>query len=214
MFLKEMTGAVLVGGKSRRMGFNKAFIEINGQSIVERVVETLHKSFTHLIVITNRETILDYERLNVRVVADIYDGAGSIGGIYTALFHSPSPYCFVAACDMPLLDRGVIEKMVREAKGHDAVIPCINGRFHPLHAIYSRRCMGPMEEMIQRHDLTIGNLYRRIKVRRLEEDFFPGAPDFPFLSNINTAEELKRLSQVMKTEDVPHREGKTGKGCS
>ena len=190
-----MTGAILVGGKSRRMGFNKAFIEINGKSIIEGAIETLRTLFPHLIIVASSDNILEYERLNVRTVADIYAGAGSLGGIYTALFHSPSPYCFVTACDMPLLDSAVIQRMVAEAKGHDAVIPTINGRFHPLHAIYSRRCMAQMEEMIEGGDLTIGNLYKRINVKGLGEDFFHDSHDLPFLTNLNTTEHLMKLSE-------------------
>jgi len=190
-----MTGAVLVGGKSRRMGFNKAFIEFNGRTIVEGAIETMAPLFPDLMIVASSDNILEYEHLDVRLVADVYAGAGSLGGIYTALFHSPSPYCFVTACDMPLLDSAVIERMVAEAKGHDALIPYINGRFHPLHAIYSRRCMATMEEMIEGGDLTIGNLYERINVKALNEEFFHDTHDLPFLTNLNTEEHLRKLSE-------------------
>lgn len=199
-----MTGAILVGGKSRRMGFNKAFIEVNGRSIIEGAVETLRHSFSHLIIVASSDNILEYEQLNVRVVADVYAGAGSLGGIYTALFHSPSPYCFVTACDMPLLDKAIIERMVSEAKGHDALIPCIKSRFHPLHAIYSRRCMAPIEEMITGGELTIGNLYHRINVKELDEEFFHDSPDLPFLTNLNTTDHLKELSEAPQTTSSSH----------
>jgi len=185
-----MTGAVLVGGKSRRMGFNKAFIEVNGRPIIERAIETLRSTFSPLILVASKDNILDYQHLNIRVVADIYDGAGSLGGIYTALFHSTSPYCFVTACDMPCLDTDIIKRMCADAGGYDAVIPFINDRFHPLHALYSRRCMQPMEKMITEGDLTISNLYPHISVRKLDETFFHGPSGLSFLSNINTREDL------------------------
>ncbi|MCP3677239.1 MAG: molybdenum cofactor guanylyltransferase [Deltaproteobacteria bacterium] len=199
-----MTGAILVGGKSRRMGFNKAFIKVNGRTIIEGAIETLRHTFSHLIVVASSDNILEYEHLNITVFADVYAGAGSLGGIYTALFHSPSPYCFVAACDMPLLDSGIINRMVNEAKGHDAVIPSINGRFHPLHAIYSRRCMTPMEEMIRGGDLTIGNLYQRINVKGLDEEFFHDSPALPFLTNLNTTDQLKELSEPPQATSPSH----------
>ena len=203
-----MTGAVLVGGKSRRMGSNKAFIEVEGRTIIERAIETLRDLFSPLILVASKENILDYQHLNVTVVADVYEGAGSLGGIYTALFHSPSPYCFVTACDMPYLDGEIITRMCASAGGHDAVIPFINDRFHPLHALYSRRCMEPMEEMITAGDLTIGNLYPHISVRKLDEAFFHGPSDLAFLSNLNTEEDLKELTGKKDRHRHRHKEKK------
>ena len=81
-----MTGAVLAGGLARRMGFNKALIEVNGETLIQRTVGTFQKVFDDTMVVTN--DVLLYENLGVKVVADIYKGAGSLGGIFTALFHA------------------------------------------------------------------------------------------------------------------------------
>ncbi|MEE8185794.1 MAG: molybdenum cofactor guanylyltransferase, partial [Thermodesulfobacteriota bacterium] len=125
---KGMTGAILAGGKSKRMGFNKAFIEVNGQSIIQRIISVMRDTFCNVMVVTNKNNVLDYEALDVRVVADIYKERGSLGGIYTAIFHSSSQYCFVAACDMPFLNSGIINNMLKSIDKHEAVVPYINGR--------------------------------------------------------------------------------------
>ena len=126
-------------------------------------------------------------------MADIFKGAGSLGGIYTGLFHSMSEYNFVAACDMPFLDREVISRVIKLSEGWNATAPFIMGRYHPLHAVYSKKCIKPIEEMIKSQDLRITNLFQKIKVKRLEEkEWLSGEQIMSSLDNINTKEDLRR----------------------
>jgi molybdopterin-guanine dinucleotide biosynthesis protein A len=201
-----MTGAILAGGLSRRMGFNKAFIKLNHETIIERSVRLFKGLFDETLVVTS--TAVPYELLSTRVVTDIYKGAGSLGGIYTALFHSPGEYVFVAACDMPGLDPGAISAVLKAQKtsndtakgGFDAFIPFINDRYHPMHALYSKRCMKPIEAMIKQGDLKISNLIEKIRVKPLVEDDLEGAPIAASIENINTREELERISEGARQE--------------
>jgi molybdopterin-guanine dinucleotide biosynthesis protein A len=201
-----MTGAILAGGLSRRMGFNKAFIKLNHETIIERSVRLFKGLFDETLVVTS--TAVPYELLSTRVVTDIYKGAGSLGGIYTALFHSPGEYVFVAACDMPGLDPGAISAVLKAQKtsndtakgGFDAFIPFINDRYHPMHAIYSKSCMKPIEAMIKQGDLKISNLIEKIRVKPLVEDDLEGAPIAASIENINTREELERISEGARQE--------------
>lgn len=187
-----MTGAILAGGQSRRMGFNKAFIKVDGTTIIERAIGVFRKEFDQVYIVAN--DIQLYESLDVRVYADLIKGAGSIGGIYTALFHSPTDFVFVAACDMPFLDAASIKKITEAAKGDsDAVVPFIGGRFHPLHAAYSRKCMKPMERMIRDGKLRINDLLEGIRVRALSEKDFKGLPIEKSVENVNTKEDLTRI---------------------
>lgn len=193
-----MTGAILAGGKSRRMGFNKAFIKLNDETIIERSVKLLKKIFDDTIVVANEPLL--YENLSVRIVTDIYKGAGSLGGIYTALFHSKGEYAFVTACDMPCLDEGAIRTMLSPADSFDAFIPCINGRYHPMHALYSRRCMRPIEEMIKSGNLKVGDLIDRIRVKALELKDFKGQPIEMSVENINTKDDLLRIKEARSSK--------------
>lgn len=193
-----MTGAILAGGLSRRMGFNKAFIKLGGETVIERSVRLFKDLFDETMVVTSEA--VPYELLSTRVVTDIYPGAGSLGGIYTALFHSPGEYVFVAACDMPGLDPKAISAVLnaqKTSKGRfDAFIPFINERYHPMHAIYSKRCMKPMEAMIKEGDLRISGLIEKIRVKTLVEDDLEGTPIAASVENINTREELERISET------------------
>ncbi|MBI3399161.1 MAG: molybdenum cofactor guanylyltransferase [Deltaproteobacteria bacterium] len=187
-----MTGIILAGGKSSRMGFNKAFIDIDGKPIIHRTVDLFKELFDEIILIANDPA--EYEELNILTVTDIVKGAGSLGGIYTGLFHARSEYSFVAACDMPFLNKEVILRMSKIAGNYNVIVPFAVGRYHPLHAIYSKKCLKPIAEMIKEKDLRITNLFKKLKIKKLEEkDWLPSGPILSSLDNINTREDLHRV---------------------
>lgn len=189
-----MTGVILAGGQSRRMGSNKAFIEIDGVPIIERALGVFKAVFDDVFIAAG--DVLLYANLDTRVVADVFPGAGGIGGVYTALFHSTDNMVFVAACDMPFLDPACIKRVLDEKKvmgRFEAAAPFIGNRAHPMHALYSRRCMKPIEAMIKEGNLRINDLLSRIRVKQLTEEAFGGLPIAESVENVNTREELRRV---------------------
>lgn len=192
-----MTGVVLAGGRSKRMGLNKAFLEIDGERIISRVVTILKGIFDDVVLVTNDP--LEYEDLDVRTVTDIFKGAGSLGGIYTGLFHAHYNYSFITACDMPFLKRDVILRMMDEIEDYDTLVPYEGDRFHPFHAIYSKGCLKAIEGMIKGGELRIIELYKRVRAKRLEGWF---KEDTLSLYNINTPEDLEKVPAVLKQGKV------------
>jgi len=191
--MKEMkaSGIILSGGGNSRMGVNKAFIEIKGKRIIDRISELLSSLFPEVIVVTN--TPIDYACLNARIVTDIFPQKGSLGGIYTGLFYSSHPHSMVVACDMPFIRREVIEYLVGKIDHHDVVIPHLSDGFHPLHAIYSRRCLPFMERLINEDNLKIINFFKKVRVREVKEKELSRVdPDFRSFVNINTPEDVRR----------------------
>ena len=186
-----MTASVLAGGLSRRMGTNKALIPIDGETIIARSVRVLKDEFNEVNIIANDPLL--YDGLDVRVYTDIIKGAGSLGGVYTALFHSKYDHVFVTACDMPFLNMEVARKVARAIDVYDAVVPFLGGRLHPLHAVYSKRCLKTIEAMIKDGNLRITELFDRIKTQRLTEECFPGMDAERSVENVNTKVELERL---------------------
>ncbi|MBI5827311.1 MAG: molybdenum cofactor guanylyltransferase [Deltaproteobacteria bacterium] len=175
------------------MGFNKAFIEIADQPIIERSVKLLKGLFRDVIIIANEVPV--YERLDVRVASDLIKGAGSLGGIYTAIFHSGSNHTFVTACDMPYLNADAIGKIISSAGGYDAVVPFIGSELHPMHALYSKRCLKPIRSMIEEGNFRIKDLFNRIDVRRLAVEDFKGLDAALSVTNVNTREDLSRITR-------------------
>ncbi|MBI5970877.1 MAG: molybdenum cofactor guanylyltransferase [Deltaproteobacteria bacterium] len=184
-----MTGCILAGGQSKRMGFNKAFILNGGQTIISRTVGIFKDTFDTVFIAA--DDILTYAPLGVRVVSDVHKGAAALGGIYTALFHSAHPFTFVVACDMPFLDVSSIKKILNAADGrHDAFVPFINGRLHPLHALYSKRCMKTAEEEILAGRLKVTDFIEKIRVKKLTIADFGDSPISASVENVNTPPEL------------------------
>ncbi|MBW7956266.1 MAG: molybdenum cofactor guanylyltransferase [Deltaproteobacteria bacterium] len=185
-----MTGAILAGGQSRRMGFNKAFIDTPQGTIIERTVLVVESIFDPVFIIAN--DIALYGGLGPLVHEDIIKGAGSLGGIYTALYRSESEHAFVTACDMPHLDAGCLMAVAERASEADCVIPFIGGMLHPMHAAYSKRCMSAIEEMVRAGNLRINDLFGKVDTVRLTEKDFPGLDISKSVENVNTRDDLKR----------------------
>ncbi|MFQ5354382.1 MAG: molybdenum cofactor guanylyltransferase [Thermodesulfobacteriota bacterium] len=186
-----MTGAVLAGGQSRRMGSNKAFIKVDGVPIIERVLAVLMEVFDERLIIADEVGLFKGFSSGARAIPDFYKGAGSLGGIYTALLNSSSETAFVTACDMPDINAEAVTRVIStplESAG--AILPFIEGRPHPMHALYHRDCLGPMEEMIKSGNLRITDFLNKIAVKRLTEKDFTGLNIEASVANINTREEL------------------------
>ena len=187
-----ITGVILAGGKSIRMGRNKALVEIHGQRIIDRTVALFQRMFGQVILVTNEP--LAYAYLDAEIVVDLIPNRGSLIGIYTGLFYSSYPRSFVAACDMPLLNSKVIEYMIRVIPHYDVVIPHLNDGFHPLHALYSKRCMRFIEKITNEDNLKITSFFNTVKVREVTpEEIIPLDPPLSSFFNINTPEDLERL---------------------
>ena len=193
----ECSGAVLAGGESRRFGRDKAHATLAGKPLVAHVVDTLENLFEDVLIVTNEPVA--YEHFDVTVVSDIVRGAGSLGGLLTALVHARAERCFVVACDMPFLNSVLIRRMLSRCEGFDVVVPSVQGDLQPLHAIYSRRCIGPIQERIAQGDLRIFDFYPDVLTLRLEESICRQVdPENRSFANINTQEELTRASQWLE----------------
>lgn len=185
----EMTGIILAGGKSIRMGENKAFIEIDGIPIIARVHRILEKLFEEIIIVTNDKEL--FTRFNSKVYSDLVPQRGVLGGLYTGLFFSSFPYAFCVGCDMPFLKESVIGHLMKEAKNNDVIVPRTKDGFHPLHAIYSKNCLEPIKKTMEQGKYRIIDFYPMVKVKIIEEGEFSPFDSFrESFVNINTPEEL------------------------
>jgi len=190
----KITGIILAGGKNLRMGKNKAFLEINGRRIIDRTKDLFLELFDEVLVVTNSP--LEYVDLNLRLVADLIPEKGSLGGIYTGLFHSSHARAFVAACDMPFLNRSLIQHLIQRAPNFDIVIPKTDDGFQPLHAVYSQNCLPFMEELLRQNNLKIIDFFRRVEVCEVPmEEILPLDPDLRAFLNINTPEDFREIER-------------------
>lgn len=199
----DLATIVLAGGLSTRMGRDKAFLDIDGQTLLERVITRLGGRFREILVVTSqqgRERIkehkLEFSR-EVSLITDLYPGKGSLGGIYSGLALSPAFRNLVVACDMPFINARLVGHMAECAQGFDIVIARVRGFLEPLHSIYSKRCLGPMKRLLDDDNLRILDLLPEMKVRYLEEDeIAPLDPHNLSFFNINTAADFQRAQEL------------------
>lgn len=186
---KNLTGIILSGGKSIRMGENKAFIEIEGVPIIHRIHTLFKNLFLETIIVTNQKDL--FSNLESRIYNDLLPQRGVLGGLYTGLFFSSFQYSFCVACDMPFLKEKVIEYLIKDIEGYDVIVPRTTDGLQPLHAIYSKNCLGPIKKVIEQEKFKIIDIYPMVNVKIIEDEEFKYLdPMGESFININTPEEL------------------------
>jgi molybdopterin-guanine dinucleotide biosynthesis protein A len=159
---QKITGAILAGGKSRRMGRNKALLELAGKPVIERLVEQFRKTFAEVIVIANDT---QYGRFCDAVFSDIYYEKGPLAGLHSALTHAANDWVFISACDSPFFNVGLFREMLPLRDKADAVICETEDGLQPLTALYSRRCLPHIDNCLQQERLKVASFHDRIRLR-------------------------------------------------
>ena len=190
----QVSGVVLAGGESRRLGRNKALEHIRGRTLIERVIEGIAPLTAEVIVVAGSpaQAATLPPMPDVQLVSDRYPGCGSLGGIFTGLSASRDPWVLVVACDMPFLNPRLLRRLMAMRRDVDAVIPRLKGQPEPLHALYSKTCLGPMERMLQAEQLKIAPLFEQVRVRYVDEATIDRIdPDHRSFFNINSPTDLE-----------------------
>ncbi len=194
----EVSGVLLAGGKSRRMGEDKRHLAVGEQTLLERGLEVLQSIFREvLVVIAQDSTLL---RIDARVVRDLVPDCGSLGGLYTGLTQATTPYIFVAACDMPFLNQTVIAQFTNRRATADIVIAKLDDRLHPMHALYSKRCLPALEQMIRARQLKIQEIVSQssLRVRYVTEaDLLTIDHSGHSFYNVNTMADLEAARSLL-----------------
>jgi molybdopterin-guanine dinucleotide biosynthesis protein A len=184
-----MTGIILAGGKSKRMGVNKAFLKIRGETIIDNTLSIFKRIFQEIIIVTN--TPEEYEYTKATLVEDIAPGKGALGGIYTGLLAAHSQYCFVCACDMPFIS----ENLVRYIAGFDVAdiaVPVVRGFYEPMFAMYSKNCINAIKKQLDEGSFKIIDIFPGLNIKEIPESelrrFDEGLHSF---ININTLEDYQ-----------------------
>ncbi|MDT8318741.1 MAG: molybdenum cofactor guanylyltransferase [bacterium] len=195
---KNVTGVLLAGGESRRMGRDKAGIELDGVTTAKRTIDAFRPLFADIFAVSKKTG--RFADLDCREVADVFDEMGAMVGVLTALGEANTEYIFVAACDMPFIDRHVVELIVARGAGFKAALPLISGKGDPLHALYSRDCYEAMLDFMKKEGKSLNRFIESLpsdEVRYVSEDEIravdPGALS---LFNMNTPEDLEKAKKL------------------
>lgn len=186
-----LTGIVLAGGLSTRMGRDKASLPWGGEDLLHAVLRVLEPVCDRLVVVSNQPRTIALA--GVTVVADHYRGCGPLAGIHAGLMAATGDYSFVVACDMPYVKSAAVAWMAAAAAGYDAAVPYIGGHYNPLHAVYSRRCLPFIEEMLTAGRCRVLDFYPAVRLRPVSAaELALFDLELAMLKNLNSPADLPR----------------------
>lgn len=193
-----MTSIVLAGGKGLRLRRDKLSQMIGDRTLLERVVGRLNSlSGEILIVIAQGQPKPALPQ--TKVVVDLYPGKGALGGIYTGLITAQSFHVLVVAADMPFLNPSLLRYLIQVSPTYDVIIPRIKDELEPLHAIYSKNCLVPIQQQIEQGKLKVRDFLDQVRVRYVEEaEINRFDPEKLSFFNINTPADLGRAKALLK----------------
>jgi molybdopterin-guanine dinucleotide biosynthesis protein A len=192
--------AILAGGHSQRFGEDKALVLLQGRPLLAHILERTEGLAAETFIVTNRAEA--HARFGQRMVGDLLPGTGLLGGLYTALYHAAQPWLLALACDMPLVNRALLEFMLTLRGETEAVVPSLGGLPEPLHTLWSKACLEPMRTALERGDRRVVSLFPVVKVRTVSQaEIEAFDPDHLSFVNVNTPAQLAEVARRLAGQD-------------
>lgn len=182
----NISSIILAGGKSKRMGTDKAFLKLNNKLLIDIAIELAEKVSDNIIISGTDNRLENYK---YPVLKDVIPEIGPVGGIYTCLSQAENDYSLVLSCDMPFVSMELVERIISKVNNEDIIVPFNNNYFEPLCALYHKRVLPIIKDMIANknyklHNLILNSNYKALAFKELNCD----ANAF---RNFNTPEDLK-----------------------
>lgn len=194
-----VTGVVLAGGASRRMGQNKAFLELAGRPLIAHVLDRMAEVCEEVLIVAGDVAL--YASLGVRVVPDVFPGVGVLGGLHAGLAAARHDLILAVGCDMPFLNPALLRAFVAWAEGYDVAALRQGDQVETLHAAYRRTCLSAMEAAIRAGERRIISFFPCVRVRYIApEEARALDPDLRSFWNVNTPQEWEALRAEMGME--------------
>jgi molybdopterin-guanine dinucleotide biosynthesis protein A len=197
--VQTLAAAILAGGQATRLGgVNKGTLSLGNAAIVDRQLEALRAVASTVFVVGPDSSA--WSARGLTVVPDEVPGMGALGGIYTAILHSPCDRTLVVACDMPFLSVEVLARMAA-IEDADLVIPTSARGHEPLCAIYTRACLPDIRARIARGALQARTLPQGVRIAELGPDML--GMDERLFVNVNTPHDYERAKGLIELKPVP-----------
>ena len=180
------TAIILAGGKSARMGEDKAFLRFGDSTLIERILGELRPHFEDMILVSNHpERFMHLE--DVRIVSDVHPGQGPLGGIFSGLLASRGHHNLVVSCDMPFLNHLLLDYMWSLREWGDVVVPLTHEALSPMCAIYAREVLPALASALAAGERKVMGLYPKLRVHYIREDELKAYdPELRSFRNLNT----------------------------
>lgn len=205
--IEAISGLILVGGGSVRMGANKALLPVGGVPLIERVRRALAPLCTEILLIANEAG--PYTSLGLPIVPDLESGRGPLMGLYSGLRAAQGELALLLACDMPFVSPDLLRYLIDLAPGHDVVIPRTADGLHPLHALYRRAtCLPAIATALAAGERRMIGFFEGVRVRTVAPaEWGEMAATEQALMNVNTPVELAAARQLLRPPRAGQEEG-------
>lgn len=203
--ISEVTGVLLAGGKSRRMGEDKRYLLVGERTLLERTLGILQTVFEQVVIVIAQDSP-SLKDVASPVVRDLIPDCGSLGGLYTGLKQATTEHVFVVACDMPFLNTLVIRYFVDRRMQSDLIIAKLSNGLHPMHAVYGKACLPLLEQMIAARNLKIQDLASQSALRVefvSASDLAAIDPTARSFHNVNTPADLEAARAFTDRSNQP-----------
>lgn len=163
---------ILAGGKSSRVGQNKALLDLQGLTLIEIMINELSKQFDNIYIITlNKEEYSFIKNPKVQIIEDLLkENKNILEAIYTGLIFSDTEYNFVTSCDRPYINIDLIKYLYSFTNDYDIVCPVFEYKPAHLHAFYSKKCSEIIKKRIDKGDKNPSKIYRDFNVKYIQEE--------------------------------------------
>lgn len=200
MKISGITGVLLAGGRSTRMGVDKRLLEVEGQTLLARALGVLDEVFDQVLVsFADRDSAVAVA--GHRVVYDLLPNCATLGGLYSALTVAETEWLFAVACDMPLVESVVVDSLVRRCAGADYVVPVLSTGPQPMHACYRKTCLPVLKRMAEAGDLRLQALMEDPTLHGLqvsEAELLALDPHLRSFINVNTPADLEMVRKLLR----------------
>ena len=197
---RDLSAFVLAGGRSARMGRDKAFVELAGRALLDRALDACRPLCPALGIVGSRQKFGD----RGPAIEDIFPERGPLGAIHAALSHTTTSYNLVLGVDLPFVTTGFLRFLVEQAwaSGADVTVPRAGGGFHPVCAVYHRRFRDVAQAALERGENKLDALFAQVSTRIIEEsELEPFALGARMFENLNTREDLERAERWLAEQE-------------
>lgn len=184
-----ITGVVVAGGKSSRMGMDKGAILFGDKYLVQYSIDALKPLCSKLLISTQNEW---YAQFGYPLINDIIKDCGPMGGIYSSLLAAETPYIVALACDLPFINTQILEKLIANIHDYDCIVPRIGNKYEPLCAVYSKSMIPSIEQCIH-----AGYYALRDLIEKSNHLFLDFSNDPAAFMNLNTMNDLDKGKQLL-----------------
>jgi molybdopterin-guanine dinucleotide biosynthesis protein A len=189
--MQNITGILLCGGKSQRMGADKATLVVENRYMALYPLEVLQAWCSEILISSNNER---HDFSNYPIIPDEIKEIGPMGGLYSCLKRSAHHLNLLVACDMPMISGSLLRRMLNVSSSFDAIVPVWKNKPQPSYALYQKRIAADIEKAIERKNYSLQKLLAVINVYYVNVEH----KEETELLNVNTPEELVQYEQWAK----------------